>query len=173
MNIFNFFIGLTLLTLGRNLFWLFVGCIGFAAGFYYTPQLLHIRSDLILLFLAVVIGITAAILAIFFQKVAIGLAGFAAGSYIAVNILNLFGLKIDQFIWLPHILGGIIGMLVLFIMFDWALIFLSSFTGASLIVQVVNLNTQIKFGLFFVLIIVGIFIQTIFFVKGKSTRGNN
>jgi hypothetical protein len=170
MDILGFLVGVVLLILGRRLFWLFVGCIGFAVGFSYGPLLWSTQSDLIQLVLAIGVGIVGAILAILFQKVAIALAGFAAGGYIAVHAMHLFGLEIGQFIWLPYILGGIVGAVLLFIIFDWALILLSSVAGASLAVQAVNLRPQGEAELFFVLMISGVFVQTLLFVKTKAVQ---
>jgi hypothetical protein len=148
-----------LLTLGRKLFWLFVGCIGFAAGFHYAPLWWPVRSDLILLVLALITGILGAILAIFFQKVAVALAGFAAGSYIAVNVISLFGWTAGSLIWLPYVGGGLIGAIILFIVFDWALIILSSFAGSSVIVQSIELGPWFEIWVFFGLIVIGFAIQ--------------
>jgi hypothetical protein len=168
MDIINIFIGIMLLTLGRKLFWLFVGCIGFAAGFHYAPLWWHIQSDLILLVLALITGILGAILAIFFQKVAIALAGFAAGSYIAINLMDFFGLTVGALIWLPYVIGGLIGAIILFIVFDWALIILSSFAGSSVIVQSIELGPQFEIWVFFGLIILGFAIQ---FATKVSEKG--
>lgn len=159
MGIVNFIIGISMLTLGRKLFWLFVGCMGFAAGFYYTPRIWAIHSDLILLVIAVFGGVVGAILAILFQKVAIVLAGFAAGSFIAVNLVDLLGLHLGQFIWLPHMVGGIIGAVLLIFLFDWALIFLSSFSGAALVVQSIHVNPQLEKIVLAILVVLGLFFQ--------------
>jgi hypothetical protein len=72
-------IGVLMLTFGRKLFWLFVGCLGFAVGFNYAPYVWQVQSNLFLLVLATITGIIGAVLALFFQKIAIGLAGFAGG----------------------------------------------------------------------------------------------
>jgi hypothetical protein len=163
-------IGIIILTSGRKLFWLFVGCIGFAVGFHYTPYLWNIQSHLFLIVIAILMGIIGAILAVFFQKIAIGLAGFAAGGYIAVNLLSLVGMQIGQIIWLPYLIGGIIGALLLFLIFDWALIIVSCFAGASMIIQPVDINPAAKFGLYFALIVIGGIIQTVLFTKPPLVR---
>ena len=46
--VINIIIGAVLLLFGRNSFWLFVGCIGFAVGLQYAPLLLDIKSPVIL-----------------------------------------------------------------------------------------------------------------------------
>ena len=51
--------GLALLTLGRRLFWLFVGLIGFAVGIALAGQVFPSQSDLTQIIIALVLGIYA------------------------------------------------------------------------------------------------------------------
>ncbi|CAB1061401.1 hypothetical protein D1BOALGB6SA_6174 [Olavius sp. associated proteobacterium Delta 1] len=166
----NIIIGLIVLTLGRQLFWLFVGCIGFAIGLHYAPYLWNVQSNLLLLLLASLTGIIGAVLAFFFQKVAIGLAGFAGGGFIALNLFYVLGVRMEQIIWLPSVIGGVIGIFLLFFIFDWALIVFSSLTGATMIVQAVNLTPGVKQIVYFALVIMGIAIQAFWYRKTPSVR---
>ena len=93
---FNFLIGLFLLFWGRKLFWLFVACIGFASGYHYIQEIWAIHSPILVLILSIAAGAVGAIIAIFFQKAAILIAGFAAGGYITLTFF-------DQFIGTPAI----------------------------------------------------------------------
>jgi hypothetical protein len=170
-TIVNILIGLVVLIFGRKLFWLFVGCLGFIVGFHYAPYVWPVQSSLVLLILAAVTGIIGAVLALFFQKVAIGLAGFAGGGYIALNLMNLFGVRLEQITWLPYLIGGIIGALLLFFIFDWALIFVSSLTGATIIIQAVNLSPGIQLTVYFALVIIGILIQSALYRKISPEQG--
>ena len=61
--------------------------------------------------------------------------------------------------WLPYIIGGIVGAIFLFFVFDWALIFLSTLTGATLIVQMVTFNPPVEITLFLALVIAGTVFQ--------------
>jgi hypothetical protein len=166
----NIIIGIVALTLGRKLFWLFVGCLGFAVGFYYAPYLWQVQSKLFFLILATVTGIIGAVLAFFFQKIAIGLAGFAGGGYVALNLINLVGIRLEQTIWLPYLIGGIIGALLLFFIFDWALIFVSSLTGATMIIQAIKLSPQIEMLVYIALVIAGVVIQTALYRKTSPVQ---
>lgn len=159
-----------MLTLGRKLFWLFVGLIGFAVGFHYATSVWQLQSQLLLIGLAALTGILGAVLAVFFQKIAVGLAGFAGGGYIALNLINLLGVRLDQLIWLPYLIGGIIGMLLLFFIFDWALIFISALAGASMIIQVLSLNPGMEIGLYLALVIFGLIIQTVLYRTSASLK---
>lgn len=170
ITLINILIGIILLTLGRKLFWLFVGLIGFAVGFHYATSVWQLQSQLLLIGLAALTGILGAVLAVFFQKIAVGLAGFAGGGYIALNLINLLGVRLDQLIWLPYLIGGIIGMLLLFFIFDWALIFISALAGASMIIQVLSLNPGMEIGLYLALVIFGLIIQTVLYRTSASLK---
>ena len=171
MGILNIFVGIALLILGRKLFWLFVACVGFAVGFTYAKQLGVTQSALVILVIALVLGVIGALLAIFLQRVAIGLAGFVAGGYITVVVMNLIGLKGDQFLWLLYIIGGIIGALLLFFIFDWALIAISSLTGASLIVQHTEFSPEVEIVILLGLAVLGFVFQTTLLRREPSGEG--
>jgi hypothetical protein len=158
-SLMHLVVGLTLLSVGYRLFWLFVGCVGFAAGYSYADALLSSESGLLILLFALMIGFVGALLAVFLQRLSIGLAGFFGGGYIALNILHLFGIKAEQLSMPMAILGGILGAVLLFLVFDWALIFLSSVVGALLVVQALTLKPEIEIGLFLALFIAGAILQ--------------
>ena len=159
MNWLNIVIGLFLLFTGRGLFWLFVACVGFASGYHYAQQVWAIHSPLTILIISLAAGGVGAIIAIFFQKAAIVIAGFAAGGYVGLGLFGQLNGLAAQMIWLPYIIGGIIGAVVLYFTFDWALIVLSTLTGATLIVQVVTFSPLVEIALFLVLVIVGMAFQ--------------
>ena len=160
MNWLNVIIGMFLLFIGRRLFWLFVACVGFASGYHYAQQIWTIDSSILVLILSIAVGAAGAILAIIFQKAAIVIAGFAAGGYIVLTLFDQVARLPAQMAWLPYIVGGIIGAITLFFVFDWSLIFLSTLTGATLIVQMVAFNPWIEIALFLALVIAGMAFQT-------------
>jgi hypothetical protein len=155
----NILIGLILLFAGRRLFWLFVACLGFASGYHYTQQIWAVHSPVMLLILSITVGGLGAILAIFFQKAAIVIAGFAAGGYIVLTLFDQVAGLPAQMAWLPYIIGGIMGAIVLFFVFDWALIVLSTLAGAILMVQMAAFNRGIEIVLFIALVVAGMVFQ--------------
>ena len=72
-------IGAVVLLFGRKLFWLCVAAIGFAAGVTLASHLVNEPTALLQLSFAILLGFIGALLALFLQKLAIGLAGFLAG----------------------------------------------------------------------------------------------
>lgn len=152
-------VGAAILFFGRRLFWLFVAAIGFAAGVEIAPHLVQQPTPVLALSFALVLGFVGALLALFLQKVAIGIAGFLAGGKLATAIASAFLVQSANYLTITFIVGGIIGALLLVVLFDWALIILSSVVGAYLIGNVIPLPLSGAAILFVLLVIVGILIQ--------------
>jgi uncharacterized protein DUF4203 len=152
-------IGVVILFFGRKLFWLCVAAVGFAAGVEVAPHLIHEPSPMMALTFALVLGFIAALLAIFLQKIAIGVAGFFAGGKLATAMAAAFFVQHAQYFGITFIIGGIIGALLLLLLFDWALIFLSAVVGAHLIQTAVALPAVGTAVLFGVLVLIGVIVQ--------------
>ena len=153
-------VGIAVLVAGRKLFWLFVGAVGFAVGLSLAFQLLTDQPGWLILVAALILGVVGAVVAIFVQTAAIGVAGFLVGGYVVVWLLQQFGLDLSQWGWIVFIIGGILGVILALYLFDAALIILSSLTGASLIVQVTHFSPLVTTLLFIILVVIGIVIQT-------------
>jgi hypothetical protein len=147
-----------LLVAGRKLFWLFVGAAGFVAGLQLATQFWQ-GPELLAIVVGLVVGVIFALLAIFLQGAAIGVAGFLAGGYILTVLADMVGLNQGAFSWIVYVIGGIIGLLLVIFLFDWALITLSSLAGASLVTQALLIPSGIASVVFLALVIVGIVIQ--------------
>jgi hypothetical protein len=61
--------------------------------------------------------------------------------------------------WVVYIIGGVIGLILVSILLDWALITLSSLAGASLIIQVLFPQGATGGLIFFILFLVGVILQ--------------
>jgi hypothetical protein len=149
-----------LLVFGRKLFWLFVAGIGFFAATGFTSHLFRSQPEWVILILALSTGIIGALLAVFLQRIAIGIAGFLAGGYLTLSLLDILGVELARPAWLPLIIGGIVGAMLVVLLFDWALIVLSSLVGASLISQAIPLEPLLGVVLFIGSLCVGIVTQT-------------
>ncbi len=160
--------GVMLLILGRRLFWLFVGLIGFTAGFTLAQQYLSLSSELLELMIAVGIGLIGVFLAIFLQRLAIAIGGFLAGGLFATSLLELFKWNVSPLVL--FVIGGVLGAVLLSIFFDWALIFLSSISGAMLISRSLPLEPLLTTVAFVVLVIVVILVQTRLFPAARVQK---
>src|SRR6266545_1254744 len=146
------FVGVVLLLFGRRLYWLFVAGIGFLTGLALVPDLLPGQPEWLILLAALVAAIVGAVIAFVAQKITIGLIGFVAG-------------------------GGI-GLVLMLVLFDWALILLSSLAGANLIVTGVAARMSLPEGTWFLLLIalalVGVVVQAGLSREwSRATRGRS
>lgn len=162
LSLINLILGGALLIAGRKLFWLFVGAAGFVTGLQLATRFWQ-GSELLALIVGLVLGLIFALLAIFLQALVIGIAGFLIGAYVLSVLAAMLGIDLTGgTIWIVYIIGGILGLILVSFLFDWALITLSSLAGASLITQAISPSgAQGATGgiIFFVLFIVGVLIQ--------------
>ena len=162
-------VGIALLILGRKAFWLFVGGVGFVLGMYVATQVVHAPRGWIVWVIALVAGLIGALLAMVLQQVAVGLAGFVAGGYVAWNLVDMLGWELGRRSagawesWGGFIVGGVLFALLIGALFEWALIVLSSVTGATLITQVIDVQAGVRMLVFAVLVATGIVVQAIFY----------
>jgi hypothetical protein len=159
-SLFRIFAGLLLLFLGRRLFWLFVGLLGFLAGFSFGARFFTQQTDWALLLIAFGCGLIGIFLALFLQRLAVAIAGFLAGGLFATTFVEVLGWNAAPF--LPYLIGGVLGAILLSVLFDWALIFLSSVTGAMLLARSLPAEPFITMIAFVVLTLIGIFVQARF-----------
>lgn len=168
--ILSVLIGAIILLFGRRLFWLCVAAVGFAAGVELAPLVVHhpASAPLALTF-ALVLGFIGALLALFLQKLAIAIAGFLAGGKLALAMAAAFFAQLASHPEITFLVGGIIGALLLLLVFDWALIVLSSVVGAHLIQSVITLPPTGSAILFVVLAVIGVIVQ-LTAMRGRSAR---
>jgi hypothetical protein len=152
-------VGALLLLFGRRLYWLFVGAIGFAVGMSVASRALERESETTRLVLAIVVGLVGVILALFLQRVAIALAGFLAGAWLAASLWNALADHPSSLPWLAALAGGILGALLSATLFDWVLIVISSLAGAALVAEYLPVARDAQGVVIAVLALVGIVVQ--------------
>jgi hypothetical protein len=154
-------VGLLLLLVGRRIFWIFVGGVGFFTGLNLAPTLIPEQSQLLVFLVAVTLAIVGAILAIVLQRVAVAVAGWLAGGILAVRLMAALGWNDPSFLWVASIVGAIISAIVVSLLFDWALILLTSISGAVLISDTVSVSLALKWTIGIALVVVGIIVQSL------------
>jgi MFS family permease len=161
--IINLVLGIVLLTTGKKLYWLFVGVVGFIIGLTLVTQYVTLNPAWLVYVVAVGAGIIGALLAAFLQQLAIALVGFIVGGYGALYLTGLLGINAEPTQWMAVIIGGIVGLLLVASLFDWALYILSSWAGSTLVTQSIGLQATVGVVVFFSLFILGIIIQASLF----------
>ena len=167
-NGINAILGVALLAAGRKVFWLFVGAAGFVTGIELTMRLFRGAEGMAII-IGLVIGLIFALLAIFLQTIAIGIAGFLSGGYILLALTTMLGL--DRLpILLIYLVGGIIGVILISFLFDWAIITLSSLAGASLVIGAFRSGRGVAGLIFFALFLGGVIFQGLMFRNEQQQK---
>jgi hypothetical protein len=160
-------IGAVILFFGRKLFWLCVAAVGFAAGVEIAPHLVQEPSPLLALTVALVLGLIGVLLALFLQKIAIAVLGFLAGGKLAGAIAAAFFVQYAEHSTIIFVIGGIIGAVLLLVLFDWALIVVSSLVGAHLIQSSIVLPPSGSTIVFIGLAVLGVLVQATFLRRSQ------
>ncbi len=159
MFFLRLFLGIAMLTMGRRLFWLFLGGVGFVFGFEIAERVIRDQPHSLIFVIALIAGVAGALMAVFLQKLAVVAGGFFAGGYLFIGLLHEFGTRTGHYHWVYFLIGGIVGAVLMRVLFTWTLIFLSSVMGSVLILHALHLGPQIARPLFIVLLVSGMVIQ--------------
>jgi hypothetical protein len=123
-------LGLLTLLFGRRIFWLFVGVAGFLFGLSVAQVALPGQAEATQLLAGFCVGLIFAGLALAIQRPMAMLAGFLALGLVGQSLGSQLGLPIWAQIAL-FIVFGLLGLLLVAALFDWALIIASSLNGAA------------------------------------------
>ena len=159
MVIFEILLGLALLVAGNRLFWLFVGAMGFILGLFLAGLVFKGSPEWVIIVSSLALGLIGAALARTFQQLMVVLAGFVAGGYIISSLVTMFHFNIPISPQVLFILCGLIGAALVTSLFEWAVIVLSSISGATLVADNINLSQQTTAIIVLALMVVGIAIQ--------------
>jgi hypothetical protein len=152
-------LGILLLLFGRRVFWLFVAVAGFIAGLTFATQLMSGQPELVILLIAIIAGVIGAFLGIMLEGLAILIAGFLAGGYLATTLVVSLGLTLSAGYWVIYIIGGIVGLLLVAALFDWAIIILSALLGVEIIMPFLSTPASAYWLFSLGLLILGILVQ--------------
>lgn len=130
-------VGALLLFAGRRLYWVYVGAAGFLIGIDYAPMLFRDGPPWASAVAAIGLGLAFAIIAVFARYAGAALAGFAIGARFGAVATAALGLQE------PHVLAvaiAVIGGLAAILVYDPALVVLSSLAGAVLVTDGLGLG---------------------------------
>lgn len=159
-----------LVMLGRRLYWLFVAGIGFVVTMELATAYLQMPEEWMTLALAIVAGFAGALFAVFLQKLAVALAGFAAAAYFAYVVAENLGFT-GAIQNVAVLVVGVFGAIFASALFDWALILLSSITGAFLLVDAFALDDTTALVVMVIVGIAGVSIQANMLQRDRSKDG--
>ncbi len=152
-------VGALLLVVGRRIYWFFVAAVGFFSGYVLGDQLFPELPDPWLLLASLVVGLLGALIARFLQRLAVMLAGGAVGGLIAFRLAPEVGLHTPAGMVVACVTGALLIAVFVTVLFDPALIIMSSLAGGVMIVQAVGLAAELIFPAVLVLAVLGIAFQ--------------
>lgn len=158
-QIIQMLVGSALLLFGRKLFVLFLGAAGFLLGYGMGQELFADMRSEYLLVGAIVLGVFGMVLALFAQKIAIWVGGLLGGGLIGYEAGLTFGLANQPMLWVVVAICAIAGMLAMAALFEIALVLVTAFVGAAMIISPFGLATMLHAGLTIVLTIIGAAVQ--------------
>ncbi|MDX1687000.1 MAG: hypothetical protein R3248_03370 [Candidatus Promineifilaceae bacterium] len=166
MSLIQAVVGFVSLFFGRLLFWLFVGAAGFVVGFELALAFLGDQAIWLVLLVALIAGVLGSIVATFAQRLAVAIAGFVAGGYFLLNLVRMLGTAggpPNTVSVVLYVTGGLIGAVLVSLLFDPSLIVLSSALGATLLTQAagnwLDLGRVAGIAVFVLLFVAGVFVQ--------------
>ncbi len=162
------FTGSALVLFGRKLYWLVVGLLGFIGGLLLVNKLFNGMNGTTQMLIALGIGVIGAAFTLLIQKVALSVAGFVAGGYIALSAIRLLDLNLGSWSWVLILVFGLLGILLIARIFGWALTLLSSLSGAMIIVQVINLEGAAAMTAAGAIFLFGVLVQSAILQKTKK-----
>ncbi len=169
MDIFTLIAAVVILFLGRQIFWLFVAALGAVEGGQLALTYFANQPPWVQVAAVILGGVLGAVIGMFLQPLAAAIVGFYAGGAVAQDLVMRWGLTAPTYAWLPFVIGGILGAVLMLMIFNWALIVLSSLYGATLIVQNTHFPADTQRILFLVLFVLGLVVQTALYKRNPAT----
>ncbi len=130
-------VGGVLLMLGRRLYFVFVAGVFFLLGLGLTNLVLGESANLgwTGTIIGLVVGGLAALLATQLQETLLRIVGALAGAGGTYMVMTLLNTTLGGYWWAAVIAGGVLGFILVMGAFELALVLLSSFAGANLILN--------------------------------------
>jgi hypothetical protein len=158
MNILYILIGAGLLIFGRKYAWIFTAGIVYFITLEIIARNLSDFPYILVIFIGLVFGASGALLASLTKPLAISLAACLAVSY-------LFSLLAAAYKWFPglawasYLAGGVLGLVMIAAVADWAMLVISSLVGALMATRGLPVTPSWMLVYFLGIALIGIIVQ--------------
>ena len=159
LNALLLVIGLILVLLGRRVYLISIGILGFLGGLYLFTVFLGTAHDWRSLLFALLFGTVGSLLAFALHKAAWLFGGFCGGGVLALYFNESTAAFSGVSPIVLFVIGGGVGALLFLLMLDWALIAVTTLTGAALITWQSRLSGLAAQALFLGLTAIGLLVQ--------------
>jgi len=159
-------LGLIILLAGRNVFWLFIGAIGFLVGVDLANIWLVDQAGWLIIGVGIAAGLVGAILAVVLERVAFALAGSYAAVFLTIAIAeNLGSQGVSPTI---VVVAGVVGAMLGALLTDWAIIILSALAGAAAVSSIFVMTPTVQYASIVALATLGVIVQRTKLTRGRS-----
>ena len=158
-------IGGILLFLGRELNFLFAAGMAALIGFRLIPLLPATWPAWSEIVFVITLAVVAAVVVLLNERAGYFISGFLAGGFLLIEYFAPNQLTVP---WLPFVIGGVIGALILGLLTEWALILVSSGIGAAYVLNLFRLNPTAEILIGAGLFIIGALTQVIIMQAQKQ-----
>jgi hypothetical protein len=159
LNALLLVIGLILVLLGRKVYLISIGILGFLGGLFLFTSFIGTAHDWRSLLFALLFGTVGSLLAFALHKAAWLFGGFCGGGVLALYLNDATRIISVGSPVLLFLVGGAAGALLFLLVLDWALIVVTTLTGAALITYQSHLAGAAGKALFLALTAIGLFVQ--------------
>ena len=139
MNTIPIVVGLALLLLGYRYYWLIAGGLGFLFGLNIGSTAASGQVTPGAVMLGLLLGVIAALTAVFITKLTLNIAGFTLGGIVLVQLFANLNWNVGSTL-VTFLLGGLMGLLTAIFAQDLAKILVSAITGAAILVSALELD---------------------------------
>jgi len=167
MNALSAVIGFIGLISGSQLYWVFVGGVAFFIGGYLGREYRLISRELDLIFFSFLLSGIAVMLALYFRRLMLSLAGFFIGVYIFTTLPAELGWRSNWITWHVVLLAGIFSLVAVYSWSTWATIFLSTVGGSVAVIHKLNFAGIGDLTIFIILLMIGLTAQILLWQYGK------
>ena len=159
IQILQILFGLALLFLGRRLFWVFVGSIGFITATDIAVSALSAQPEWVIVLIGLAAGIIGTVLALIFQAGAIAVSGLLGGAYLGLVATRYLSITSQSAQTIAAVVGAVLGLILMVLLFDSALIAISSILGALSLADRFELGGWLFWVTAAILALLGILVQ--------------
>jgi len=152
-------VGALLLIAGRHLFWLALGAVGFLLGLELARELVTADSEMMRLGLALALGLAGVVVAFMAQRLAVTLAGILAGGLGVLWLAQPWAALLGAWIWALGAVGALVGIVLAAAVFRAALVLVSAWIGAGLVLQSLEPPDRYRLFIFAGLWLAGVAVQ--------------
>jgi len=143
ISLFLIIVGALVLLWGRRVFFLIAG-VGALLGVGFLNLIPGQQDGVLTLLIIFGLAIAAGFAGLFVKSLGklLGMGiGFLAGGAITLGILGILGIDLGILQFLLGLMGGLTGLVLVNLFFDWAIVILACLTGALLVTRGLELMT--------------------------------